>query len=69
MHQKRRPVLDECASAHTDLWPDPGTIHANPDVYFEASALFEGGGKLYLTVALKIFSLSSHRHLTPSNAT
>jgi hypothetical protein len=47
MHQKRRPVLDESASAHIDLWPDLGTIYTDPDIYFEVSALLEGGRKCY----------------------
>ena len=40
--EARRPVLDKGAGAHIDLWPDPGTIHINPDAYFEVSALLEG---------------------------
>jgi hypothetical protein len=37
MHQKRRPVLDESACAHIDPWPNPGTIHTDPDIYLHTS--------------------------------
>jgi hypothetical protein len=51
MHQARRPVLDEGAGMHIDTWPDLGTVHTNPDVYFEASALLEGEQKISLPSA------------------
>ena len=42
VHQMRRPVLDESAVVHIDPWPNAGTIHADPDIYFEVSAMLEG---------------------------
>jgi hypothetical protein len=70
MYQERRPVS---AGAHIDPWPDPGTIHIDPDVYFEASALLEGEQKIILpsadseqAVAPKIFSFSPLLLVLPS---
>ena len=42
MHQARRPVLDKGTCMHIDPWPDPGTIHTDPEAYFKVSALLEG---------------------------
>src|SRR5712672_2213741 len=72
IHQKRRPVVDESARAHIDPWPDPGTTNANPDAYFEASALLEGEQKHILpstdseqAVAPKTFLFSSWSFVLP----
>ena len=70
--QAWRPVLDESAGAHIDPWPDPGIIHADPDVYFEASALLEGEQNFILPIAdseqavtLKTISFSSLPRVLP----
>ena len=42
MHRVQRPVFDEGGGTYIDPWPDPGTIHTDSDIYFEASALLEG---------------------------
>jgi hypothetical protein len=42
MHQMQRPVLDESAVVHIDPWPNVGTIHTDPNIYFEVSAMLEG---------------------------
>ena len=59
MLQAWRPVLDEGASAHTDLWPDLCPTYSNPDIYFEASALLEGEQNFAL------LSMNSEQAVTP----
>ena len=59
MLQAWRPVLNEGASVHTDLWPDLCPTYSNPDVYFEASALLEGEQNFAL------LSMNSEQAVTP----
>ena len=69
MLEAQRPVLHRSVAnvgAHIDLWPDPGTIYTDPDVYIEVSTLLEGEQQLILpsadseqAVALQVFSFSS----------
>ncbi len=61
MHRVQRPVLDEGGGTYIDPWPDPGTIHTDSDIYFEASALLEGERKFILP------SADSEQAVTPQN--
>ena len=61
-----RPVPDEGASTHINLWPDPSTIHSKMDAYFEVSVLLKGEQNFALlsadseqAVTPKIFSFTS----------
>ena len=72
MPQMWTPVVDEGAGAHIDPWPDLGTIHTNPDTYFEVSALPEGEQNFGLpsvdskqAITSKIFSFSSWSLVLP----
>jgi hypothetical protein len=61
MHRVQRPVLDEGSGTYIDPWPDPGTIHTDSDIYFEALALLEGEQEFILP------SADSEQAVTPQN--
>ena len=66
MPQMQTSIIDKSANVHIDLWLDPDTIHKDPDIYFEVSALLKRDQNFGLpsvdseqAVTPKIFSFSS----------